>query len=86
MFQNSVWLIVTDALPRAPAELNTNSNEEFQEEVEALVNPVLQQSELNSAWDLIYLGSGCASESSSQASNLCTNLYKFISTGCIVFY
>ena len=39
-------LTVADTLSRAPTELSNISDEEFQEEVEAFVNLVLQQSEI----------------------------------------
>ena len=39
-------MTVTDTLSRAPTELSNISDEEFQEEVEASMNLVLQQSEI----------------------------------------
>ena len=45
-------LTVADTLSRAPTELSNFSDEEFQEEVEAFVNVVLQQSEITSGIQL----------------------------------
>ena len=45
-------LTVADTLSRAPTELSNTSDEEFQEEVEAFVNLVLQQSEIASGLQL----------------------------------
>ena len=45
-------LTVTDTFSRAPTELSNISDEEFQEELEAIVNLVLKQSELASGSQL----------------------------------